>query len=1020
MKTKTLLFICMLFTMHTLSGQSPVEALQHRFDSLFAMPSKIHEAIESGKLLIARDAHAGIPDSTLYGRNLLRTGLCYYKLAIGDSVDFYAKKAYNICKPNSDDQLYALKMLGDMQVGRSNFIVGDSLLEEALRRRRTFLGTNSLSYFKTLYGLANSKYAQDQYVAADKIFSAGIELWEKQNMGQIPFLAILYAGSAEVKRLLGEQRQAEKLIRTGIAIRSNQPPGSAPAVNEYSTLIQLLIDQGRFEEALEAIHKISADLEDIGLKDSHFFINLLQKTGIIQIDLGLYNEAIQNLQASMRLSESTKVGTNEPTYYQTAILIAHATLNKGEPQKALQILEPYRDSILVLQWENTLTNLLLLDVTAKCAEQLGKRTDAIAEYRKMLEICEHIFPGNQNDTYIETMTGLAEMLLQDGRAQEAVQTLRPLTEIKDKLWLGTNDRWRLRVMAQSEAMAGNRNAAFKNFEQLMAEEKKSYIDELFILTDKQRFIRAQNIHTSNDALLTFTAANPSLEAATLALNFQLFNKSLLLSAAQNTRNSIQNDPALATVFTAWTDTRERLAWSYTQPKANLEIQKISISALEVRADSLENQIAHSSSAFASASLRKPFYWTDVQNKLQTGEAVIEITRFSEYKTKHVDTSHYAVFIITPHRNHPDVIFIPEGDQIEQNLTEQYLSECAAPEGQGRTDALYKGFWQKLEPYLKGVSRLYVSADGAFLKINLGAIRLPSGSYVADQMDVRSVFSLKDVGAQEEAGNKSKEGPKTAFLVGNPAFLLKTAGDNSVATLRGVSETPDSTVLPGSTAGLVRDLNDTRGITLADLPGSAQEVRDIAELLNKKGWQSTVITGLDAKEESLKSIKSPTVLHLATHGYFLANVRSGTAGISRSTLESNPMLRSMLFFAGAQNTLDKKPLGREDGILTAYEAQNLQLEGTELVVLSACKTAQGKIQNGEGVYGLQRALRIAGAQAVLMSLWDVDDKVGREFMTLFYEKWLGGLPKSEAFRAAQLAVKKQHPQPFYWAGFLLME
>ena len=132
-----------------------------------------------------------------------------------------------------------------------------------------------------------------------------------------------------------------------------------------------------------------------------------------------------------------------------------------------------------------------------------------------------------------------------------------------------------------------------------------------------------------------------------------------------------------------------------------------------------------------------------------------------------------------------------------------------------------------------------------------------------------------------------------------------------------------------------------------------------------------------------------------------------------------MLRSMVFFAGAQNTLNHQPVGKEDGILTAYEAQNLQLEGTELVVLSACQTAQGKIQNGEGVYGLQRALRIAGAQAVLLSLWDVDDKVGREFMTIFYEKWLGGTGKADAFRAAQLAVKKKHPKPFYWAGFVLI-
>ena len=89
------------------------------------------------------------------------------------------------------------------------------------------------------------------------------------------------------------------------------------------------------------------------------------------------------------------------------------------------------------------------------------------------------------------------------------------------------------------------------------------------------------------------------------------------------------------------------------------------------------------------------------------------------------------------------------------------------------------------------------------------------------------------------------------------------------------------------------------------------------------------------------------------------------------------------------------------------------------MLSACKTGQGKVQNGEGVYGLQRALRIAGAQSLLLSLWDVDDEVGRTFMQTFYEQWLSGKSKLEAFRYTQLAIKAKYPHPFYWAGFILI-
>jgi len=140
-----------------------------------------------------------------------------------------------------------------------------------------------------------------------------------------------------------------------------------------------------------------------------------------------------------------------------------------------------------------------------------------------------------------------------------------------------------------------------------------------------------------------------------------------------------------------------------------------------------------------------------------------------------------------------------------------------------------------------------------------------------------------------------------------------------------------------------------------------------------------------------------------------------------------MLRSGLFFAGANRVLqgEKPAEDLEDGILTAYEATDLNLQGTELVVLSACETGLGKIGNGEGVFGLRRALEEAGAQAVLMSLWAVPDRETQELMTLFYGKWLAGEDKQQALHDAEMelraTVKARYGEdrPFYWGGFVLV-
>jgi CHAT domain-containing protein len=228
-----------------------------------------------------------------------------------------------------------------------------------------------------------------------------------------------------------------------------------------------------------------------------------------------------------------------------------------------------------------------------------------------------------------------------------------------------------------------------------------------------------------------------------------------------------------------------------------------------------------------------------------------------------------------------------------------------------------------------------------------------------------------------------------------------------------------------------DFGSSRGAaarTLLDgewetLEGTAAEAAAIAKLFP----EARVLTRRDATEAAIKGLKSPGFLHVATHGFFVNGdspiAGAATRGLKRKETQPesqaasveavNPLIRTGLAFAGA-NRLES---GDEDGILTALELGDIDLTGTELVALSACDTGVGEVRTGAGVYGLRRALIMAGAASQLMSLWPVDDQVTRQLMTAYYEALGRGEGRSQALRTAQLTVRAERANPYYWASFI---
>jgi CHAT domain-containing protein len=195
---------------------------------------------------------------------------------------------------------------------------------------------------------------------------------------------------------------------------------------------------------------------------------------------------------------------------------------------------------------------------------------------------------------------------------------------------------------------------------------------------------------------------------------------------------------------------------------------------------------------------------------------------------------------------------------------------------------------------------------------------------------------------------------------------------------------------------------------ADLPGTGKEVELLDKVLNGAKWKTQTFTGQNATEQNVKQLTNQNVLHLASHGFF----NPGNPEDEYSLAET--MIRSGIALAGVNDTLQQQ----DDGLLTAFEVISLNLDSADLVVLSACETARGIDNHGEGVYGLQRALRVAGAQNMIMSLWKVDDIATQKLMVDFYKRWIKTNNMRESFRAAQQNLRKAYPNPYYWGAFIL--
>lgn len=332
-----------------------------------------------------------------------------------------------------------------------------------------------------------------------------------------------------------------------------------------------------------------------------------------------------------------------------------------------------------------------------------------------------------------------------------------------------------------------------------------------------------------------------------------------------------------------------------------------------------------------------------------------------------------------------------------------------------TDSIYNLIWKPLEEELKGVENIYFSADKNLHKIGIEYAPLPEGGIMGDKYNLYRLSSTRVL-----AENRTTSKKESAVLYGGLRYDLDR--DDLIAE----SRTGDYHTTGASRAFTAE--NSRYGVKY--LPGTLKEVTEISQSFHAA---PRVITDISGTEESFKALAGSAIdiIHLATHGFFWseedAQKRDYVTFLSQSgnkvRTEDKALMRSGLFFSGANIGLkgETLPDDVEDGVLTALELSNMNLGHVDMVVMSACESGLGET-SGEGVFGLQRGFKLAGANTLLMSLWKVDDTATQKLMTDFYKHYLSGKSKQESLHLAQESLRKssEYSDPQYWAAFILLD
>ena len=445
---------------------------------------------------------------------------------------------------------------------------------------------------------------------------------------------------------------------------------------------------------------------------------------------------------------------------------------------------------------------------------------------------------------------------------------------------------------------------------------------------------------------------------------------------------------------------------------------------------IESKLTERVGFVAQAVRERNLTLNDIARSLPSQSVLVDFIQYRRYdfaaRTNQWREQRYAAYLTFPLMDgstnvHVERVDLGEAAPINESVAlvckRMSAGQFEAKDLLGAFERLSGLVYVPLARHLTNVSHLIICPDGQLSRVPFET--LPVGDkFLVEEKTISYVTSGREV-VRFSSSTANVHNSKSVVM-GNPDFNF------NLADARPLNPAVQLASGPSALRSLTRDYD---GIKFQPLPGAEAEARGVAKLL---GNDAILYLGAYAREAELKAVQSPRVLHLATHGFYFPDQEFNSTNSSAKPNQTrrlpyakrnnweNPMVRCGIALAGANHAMEITNALAEDGLLTALDASLLNLQGTELVILSACDSGEGDVKIGEGVMSLRRAFLIAGAQTVLASHWNISDKATSQLMTEFMRRWRAGEPRATAWRNTQLTTlhSKDFSNPYFWAVFTL--